>query len=449
MRLSIATKLGLGFIPALVALITVGLLFANRINDIEDSASWVTHTLEVQQQLENARARLAETESNARAYMLSPQENYRQATKDLASQARNSVKAVRRLTRDNAAQQERVDQLEIALGIRLDNLVPRVDNKAPWNDVSTVISEGSRQGDAARTIITTMEEAERVLLEERQTLQAATLKQSVRTVQITTVAATLLVLVFGVITVRSITRPLLRLESGAKRVGDGDYAHRVDSTSHDEIGRVAGVFNQMVERIEHRERTAAEQNWIKSSLASFTPIFQGGKDLESVCQATLSQLALLLSAPCLVLYLREDRDGRQRLARRAHFAAHGASEFLAPGEGVVGQCFVEGRALMLAGLPDDYIKVDSALGSTPPRHVFVGPIAFEAQVRAVLEIALLHPLSELEREFLDRFSEGLGLMLNALESKQATETALQAQTALTSISCRSTISSSSTICAAN
>jgi hypothetical protein len=104
---------------------------------------------------------------------------------------------------------------------------------------------------------------------------------------------------------------------------------------------------------------------------------------------------------------------------------------LAPGEGLAGQCLLEGRPLLLSDLPDNYIKVDSALGSTPPRHVFVGPIAFEAQVRAVMEVALMQPLNDIQREFLDRFSEGLGLMLNALEAKQATEAALQAQTALT------------------
>ncbi|MDO9003159.1 MAG: response regulator [Aquabacterium sp.] len=431
MRLSIATKLGLGFIPALFALITVGALYRERITEIDESARWVTHTLEVQQQLENTRALLAETESSARAFMLSPQDSYRQATKNLASEARNAVKAIKRLTRDNTAQQERVDALGTALAVRLDNIMPRLEQKLPYANLDDLLDEGQRQGDAARALIKEMETYERQLLTTRQEAQAATLRQTGQAVLIATAAATILVIFFGMATVRSITQPLLRLESGAKRVGEGDYAHRIIATAHDEIGRVAGVFNQMVERIEHRERTAAEQNWIKSSLASFTPIFQAGKDLESVCQATLSQLATLLAAPCLVLYMREERHGRPGLTRRAHFAAHQASQHLDAGEGLAGQCLIEGRTLLLSDLPEDYFKVDSALGSTRPRHVFVGPIAFEAEVRAVIEIALMQPLSDIQREFLDRLSEGLGLMLNALEAKQGTEAALQAQTALT------------------
>ena len=431
MRLSIATKLGLGFIPALLALLTVGALFRERVNEIEQSAAWVTHTLEVQQQLENTRARLAETESSARAFMLSPQDSYRQTTKELASQARNAVKTVKRLTKDNAAQQERVDELGTALAVRLDNLLPRLDSRLPYTNIDDLIAEGLQQGNAARHLIQTMEDAERRLLNERQSTQAVALQQSGRTVLIATAVATGLVIFFGIATVRSITQPLLKLESGAKRVGEGDYAHRITTTAHDEIGRVAGVFNQMVERIEHREQTASEQNWIKSSLASFTPIFQEGQDLESVCQATLSQLATLLAAPCLVLYMRHERHGRPGLKRCSHYAAHESKQHLDPGEGLAGQCLIDGRPLLLSDLPDDYIKVDSALGSTPPRHVFVGPIAFESEVRAVLEVALMHPLTDIQREFLDRLSEGLGLMLNALEAKQATETALQAQTALT------------------
>ena len=431
MKLSIAVKLGLGFIPALVALIAVGALFRERISEIEQSAAWVTHTLEVQQQLENARARLAETESSARAFMLSPQERYRQSTRELASQARNAVKTVKRLTKDNPAQQERVDELGTALNVRLDNLVQRLDSKLPPANVDELIAEGHRQGNAARALIESMEKAERELLAARQEAQSTTMRRSGQAVLIATATAALLVVFFGLATVRSITHPLLRLESGAKRVGEGDYTHRIATAAHDEIGRVAEVFNQMVERIEHRERTAAEQNWIRSSLASFTPIFQGGESLDSVCRATLSQLSVLLGAPCLVLYMREDNDGKPRLARRAHFAAQGARRYLEAGDGLAGQCLIEGRSLLLSDLPEDYIKVDSALGSTKPRHLYVGPVAFEAQVRAVIEIALMQPLTDIQREFLDRFSEGLGLMLNALEARQATETALQAQTALT------------------
>jgi signal transduction histidine kinase/DNA-binding response OmpR family regulator len=428
--MSIATKLGLGFIPALMALLIVAALFRERIIEIDESARWVTHTLEVQQHLENTRSQLAETESSWRAFMLSPQESHRQATMDQASEARNAVNAVKRLTKDNAEQQERVDELATALNVRLDNIMARLDSKRPLANIDDLITEGQLQGDTARVIINAMEKSERKLLADRQAIQATTLQQTGRTVLFATAGATVLVILFGIATVRSITQPLLRLESGAKRVGEGDYTHRIAATAHDEIGRVAAVFNQMVERIQHREQTASEQNWIKSSLASFTPIFQGGKDLESVCQATLSQLAALLAAPCLVLYMREEREGRPRLTRRAHFAAHQARHHLEPGEGLAGQCLMEGRTLLLSDLPEDYIKVDSALGSTPPRHVLVSPIAFEAEVRAVVEIALMQPLSDIQREFLDRLSEGLGLMLKALEAKQATEAALQAQTAL-------------------
>ncbi|MBA4110380.1 MAG: hypothetical protein C0487_12385 [Leptothrix sp. (in: Bacteria)] len=430
MQLSIAAKLGLGFVPALVALLAVGSIFRERITEIDDSARWVTHTLSVQQQLENARARLAEAESSARAYMLSPKEVYQQSTRQAAVEARSAITSVRRLTVDNPAQQALADELEVALDKRLDTLLHQALGDIPVSRIEGVIANGRLQSQAVRDIIGSMEKAEHALLAGRQATQSQTLKDSARTVTLATLGAAALVIGFGIVTVRSITRPLLNLESGARRVGDGDYAHRIASESHDEIGRVAAMFNQMVERIEHRERIATDENWIKSSLASFTPIFQGGEDLGSVCQATLSQLATLLSVPCMVLYMSKKGAGEAGLVRCAHFAAQDAPEHLAPGEGLAGQCLLEARPLLLSDLPGHYLKVASALGSTPPRHVYVGPIAFEAQVQAVIEIALMQPLTDIQREFLDRLGEGLGLMLNALEAKQHTEAALKAQTAL-------------------
>jgi two-component system, NtrC family, sensor kinase len=59
-----------------------------------------------------------------------------------------------------------------------------------------------------------------------------------------------LVVVFG--TQRTL-RPLRWLVAGTKRIGTGDYAHRVEVTSGDELGLLAREFNSMAAAIEERE----------------------------------------------------------------------------------------------------------------------------------------------------------------------------------------------------
>jgi two-component system sensor histidine kinase/response regulator len=66
------------------------------------------------------------------------------------------------------------------------------------------------------------------------------------------------------LTHRHIVRPLGRLEGLARRVREtGDYGHRVDDSSKDEIGRLAGAFNDMLGELDtaHKREVAerAEQ----------------------------------------------------------------------------------------------------------------------------------------------------------------------------------------------
>ena len=426
MKMSIATRLSLGFLPALLALLTVGSFFFRQVDALTESRQWVTHTLEVLRELEHIKTGLTETENNATAYQFEGLDDYRVKAHEASSRMLGSVQQVRHLTRDNPAQQERIERVEVTLRTYLVDLLPAANAKP-----SAIHADPARRlSEPVRTALGQLEEAEQLLLTSRRDQQAQDLRRTTDGVVLITGAAIALVVLIGILTTRSITRPLLRLEGGAQRVGEGDYSHRVESHAHDEIGRVATVFNQMVERIEARENVVKQQTWIKTGLASFTPIFQSGQDLQHVCGATLSQLASLLNAPMLALYLRDDSEPQPRLRRCATVAAGQAPEFIKAGEGLAGQCLQDGRAVLVNPLPHEYITLDSALGSAPPRQLFVSPILVESQIRAVLEVALIEPLDEVRQEFLNRFCVDLGLVLNVLQARQTTEDALQTQTEL-------------------
>ena len=59
----------------------------------------------------------------------------------------------------------------------------------------------------------------------------------------------LLVVLLGMWFSRTITNPIRKLTVGAEAVGKGDYDHRVEVESQDEIGRLAETFNLMAEAL--------------------------------------------------------------------------------------------------------------------------------------------------------------------------------------------------------
>ena len=52
------------------------------------------------------------------------------------------------------------------------------------------------------------------------------------------------------------------------------------------------------------------------------------------------------------------------------------------GEGLVGQCALEKKTLLLNYVPAAYIRITSGLGEAPPRSIVVLPVLFEGQIKA-------------------------------------------------------------------
>jgi two-component system sensor histidine kinase BaeS len=66
--------------------------------------------------------------------------------------------------------------------------------------------------------------------------------------------AGVLVLVFGTLLFRQITRPLSELQSSAVDLGRGELGARVTITTQDEVGQVGQAFNQMADQLENLQR---------------------------------------------------------------------------------------------------------------------------------------------------------------------------------------------------
>jgi len=73
-------------------------------------------------------------------------------------------------------------------------------------------------------------------------------------------------LVMGLALARSITSSIHELFMGTERVRHGDFTHRIDIVSSDQLGELAGSFNQMTERIESLIQTAAEKKRLEEEL---------------------------------------------------------------------------------------------------------------------------------------------------------------------------------------
>ncbi|HEX7313081.1 MAG TPA: response regulator, partial [Pyrinomonadaceae bacterium] len=91
----------------------------------------------------------------------------------------------------------------------------------------------------------------------------------------------------------------------------------------------------------------------------------------------------------------------------------------------VGQAALELKRIVVSDAPSDYVQISSGLGEARPVSIAVAPIAFEGEVKGVLELAAFQPFAAVKLSLLDQLMESLGIVMAAIESQMRTDELLQ------------------------
>ncbi|MCM2532935.1 ATP-binding protein [Neobacillus pocheonensis] len=101
------------------------------------------------------------------------------------------------------------------------------------------------------------------------------------------------------------------------------------------------------------------------------------------------------------------------------------------GEGLIGQCALDKRSILLNDVPDHYVKIGSGVGESSPKNIIILPVQFEDDVLAVIEMASFESYSPLQVKLLEAVNNNIGIKINSIVSHMKVERLLQESQALT------------------
>jgi GAF domain-containing protein len=194
-----------------------------------------------------------------------------------------------------------------------------------------------------------------------------------------------------------------------------------------EVAVLKDTTNEMIRNLRETTLKNSEQDWLKTNLAKFSRMLQGQKDLLAVGRLILSELAPVVNAQRGAFYLLDATERSARLRLLAGYAldvAEDAEPEFNLGVGLVGQCAIERRKILLSNVPGDYIRISSGLGGSSPVNVIVLPVVFEGEVRGVIELASFERFSATHQGFLEQLTETIGIVINTIEANTRTENLL-------------------------
>src|SRR5688572_8469081 len=233
----------------------------------------------------------------------------------------------------------------------------------------------------------------------------------------------------------NLTTQVRAIADVATAVTKGDLTRSITVEASGEVASLKDNINEMIRNLRDTTLKNAEQDWLKTNLARFTRMLQGERDLVTVSNLILSEIAPLVNAQRGVFYIVESDGGDPVLDLVASYAfteRKNISNRFRMRQGLVGQCAYEKKRILLTNVPGDYITIGSALCEAAPLNIIVLPVLFEQEVKAVIELASFSRFSETHQAFLDQLTESIGIVLNTIAANMRTEGLLKQSQLLTS-----------------
>jgi CheY-like chemotaxis protein/HAMP domain-containing protein len=232
----------------------------------------------------------------------------------------------------------------------------------------------------------------------------------------------------------NLTNQVRAIRDVATAVTQGDLTRSITVEARGEIAQLKDTVNQMIRTLAETTKVNQEQDWLKTNVARFTRMLQGQRDLLTVARQILNELAPLVNSHHGAFFM-ADYDGEKQVLKLFAAYAYQDQPTVAQtwefGQGLVGQAALEGKRIVMAKVPHEYVRITSALGDATPHSIVVVPILFEGEVKGVIELASFEPFSGIQLAFLDQMLESLGIVIATIEATMRTDELLRQSQSLT------------------
>ena len=277
MNWSVGTKIGAGYVLALVILVVIGITSYRNTSGFIEASELKVHSYQVLDDLEAVLSALQDAETGQRGYIIVGEDRYLQPYQAGTTAVNQTVQNLRRLTADNASQQRRLDALEPLIASKLAELKQTIDlRKSKGFDAALKLvqsDQGKKAMDDIRKVIADMRNEEKTLLEQRDQAVKVGGKSTIAIIVYGVPLAIALLTLLGFWITRTITLQLresiAQLSSSSAEIlatttqvaaGAAETASAVSETSAtvEEVKQAAGVSSQKAKYVSESAQKVAQ-----------------------------------------------------------------------------------------------------------------------------------------------------------------------------------------------
>ena len=232
----------------------------------------------------------------------------------------------------------------------------------------------------------------------------------------------------GGIEIRKIGQALNKLVTGLKsgvefslEIGKGNFeATHKPLSENDVLGNSLLTLRENLKLAQaediKRKNEDAQRNRTNEGLTMFSDILrQHTENISELADEIISSLVKFTNANQGGLFFLNEED-----EENIHYELIGAyaynrkkyiSKNIKPGEGLVGAVAIEKYTIYMTEVPDEYIEIESGVGSANPRSIIIVPLQIEDQVLGVIELASFNTFESYEVEMVEKIADSIAASL--------------------------------------
>ncbi len=173
------------------------------------------------------------------------------------------------------------------------------------------------------------------------------------------------------------------------------------------------------EEEQRRKEEDEKRKWASEGITLFGDILRQNTDnLERLADNVVTNLVKYLKANQAGLFITTSQKRDETLELVSTYA-YNRKKFhqrkFRFGESLVGTCAKEQSTIYISEIPDDYIEIESGLGTSNPKIILLVPLKLEFKVLGVLEIASFNEFDEHEIRFVERLAENIASTLSTVK----------------------------------
>ena len=186
-----------------------------------------------------------------------------------------------------------------------------------------------------------------------------------------------------------------------------------------QLKSLSASFSSALQKQSELNQLLLQEDWHRTGLSELNDLSRGDTSLSELSTKIINHLAHYTGAQVGAFYVISEEEKVLRRISTYAFSSEAEAKLseVKLNEGLVGQAASENRLLQITDLPENYIRVNSSLGSAIPRALLVAPASAEGSVKAVIELAFLTAPDPRVIELLESASLGVALTVRSWQDR--------------------------------